>query len=337
LASACAHLDRAPPVDRPPLTVVRAPAMIELFSLVDRVAQTDISVLITGETGVGKEVVADHLWRVSARAAKPMVRLNCAALSETLLESELFGHERGAFTGAIRAKPGLLESAEGGVVFLDEVGELPATTQAKLLRVIEERRVLRVGALRPSDLDVRFVTATHRDLDEEVAAKRFREDLFYRINGFSLRVPPLRERLEEIEPLARAVVAEFCRRYRRSREPEVSAAALEVMRAYRWPGNVRELRNVVERALVLSGEHDIGPEHLPLERMVPSRAASVATLVPPPSIDAEMPAEDEEHARILATLAQCAGNQTRAAKLLNMSRATLVARLERYGVRRPRK
>jgi DNA-binding NtrC family response regulator len=326
--------EHAPPV------VVHDPAMIAVYQLVERVAASNISVLLLGESGVGKEVLAERIWRLSARANSPMLRLNCAALSESLLESELFGHERGAFTGAVRAKKGLLESAEGGVIFLDEIGELPLSTQVKLLRVIEERRVLPVGALAPRAIDVRFVSATNRDLERDVAAGRFREDLFYRINGFSIAIPPLRERAAEIEPLARAFITHFCRQERRPREPRPSAEALQLMRSYRWPGNVRELRNVVERALVLCGGADILPEHLPVEKMSavsPSSAraaGSVAFPTLPPT--AGVPADSEEE-RILAALTQCAGNQTRAAKLLGISRGTLVSRLARYSVPRPRK
>jgi len=251
----------------PPSPAQTSAGMQHLYRLIDNVAQSNITVIVRGETGAGKEVVAEEIHRRSPRAQKSLVKLNCAALPEHLLEGELFGYERGAFTGATAAKPGLIEAADGGTLFLDEVGELPLATQAKLLRVVESREVLRLGSLRPKSIDVRFVAATHRDLEDMVARGLFRQDLYYRLNGVSLAIPPLRERVEEIPRLANEFIARFCRESKRPSLP-VSDAAMAVLEAYPWPGNVRELRNVIERAVVFCRTVAIAPEHLglPLDR-----------------------------------------------------------------------
>ena len=238
--------------------IVESNRMRALYELARRAAAGNSNVLILGETGAGKEVLAETIHRTSARAGGPFMALNCAALSESVVESELFGHERGAFTGAAQAKPGLLEAAAGGTVFLDEIGEMPLTIQVKLLRVLETRRVLRVGATQPRAIDVRFLAATNRDLDEEVAEKRFREDLYFRLNVITLDIPPLRERPEEIAALARM----FLDRLSDSAThppPALREDALDLLRGYTWPGNIRELRNVIERAFVLC----TGPELRP--------------------------------------------------------------------------
>jgi DNA-binding NtrC family response regulator len=263
-----------------------------------------------------------------------------------LLESELFGHERGAFTGAIQAKPGLLESAHTGTVFLDEVGEMSLATQARLLRVLEERQVMRIGALRPRTIDVRFVAATNRELEQEVLRGAFREDLYFRLSGMPLRVPPLRERTAEIEPLARVLVAQACERAGRE-APDIAGDALAALRGHAWPGNVRELRNAMERALLLCGRGPIKREHLPFD----ATGATGTSTVPPapptsPDVDGTgvLPAvhlrdgvESAERQLIAQALERCAGNQTQAAKLLGISRRTLVSRLGEYGLPRPRK
>jgi DNA-binding NtrC family response regulator len=321
-------------------------AMHQLRRLVDRIADGQISVLIMGETGVGKERLAETIHRRSKRAERPFLRLNCAAISETLLESELFGHERGAFTGAMAAKPGLLETADGGTVFLDEVGELPMALQVKLLRVLEERQVLRIGALKPRPVDMRFVAATNRDLEAEVARGAFRQDLFFRLNGVMVVVPPLRERVGEIAALA-VVFAEHAARERGGPVPELARETLAVLEGHSWPGNVRELRNVIERAVLLCGGETIRPEHLPLERM--TAAASPAAAAPAPRVRppgaGDVGEEDELRSRLLAAgrqrildaLDRCAGNQTRAARLLGMSRNTLMKKMDDHGIPRPRK
>lgn len=314
--------------------VIAAPAMVSLYELIDRVAPGSISVLILGETGVGKEVTAEAVHRRSRRAEAPFVRLNCAALTESLIESELFGHEKGAFTGAERAKPGLIESAHGGTLFLDEVGELPLSTQVKLLRVLEERVVRRVGGLEPKSVDIRIVSATNRDLKAEIAAGRFREDLFFRLNGISLVVPALRERKEEIPALARRFIRAAVERDPHLGEPDLSAEGLAHLSGYAWPGNIRELRNVMERAVLLSGGATIVPEHLPLEGVsaAPPKATSSGR-------GGHLPAEVQafEKERIIEALKACNGNQTRAAERLGIARRTLIKRLDLYGIERPRK
>ncbi len=352
--------------------VVQDRVMVRLHRLIERIAQGNISVLLLGETGVGKEVLAEAVHKASPRADKPFVKLNCAALTESLFESELFGHEKGSFTGALKTKPGLLETADGGTLFLDEVGEIPMSIQAKLLRVIEERKVLRVGALAPHEVDVRFVSATNRNLEEEVARGRFRQDLFYRLNGIALVVPPLRERVSEVEDLAVSFAAAAAKSLGARSVPTISAEAMALFKSYSWPGNIRELRNVIERAVLLAGEDDIVPEHLPVEKMGGTVVGSrVFGAVQAGSGDwpsgGGVEDEDDEHGdwggedtlesssplrprtkdevssweaerqRIIEALDRCAGNQSQAAKLLGMSRRTLVTRLVTHRIPRPRK
>jgi transcriptional regulator with PAS, ATPase and Fis domain len=294
----------------------------------------------------------------SRRRDGPFLLLNCAALSETLLESELFGHEKGAFTGAHASKAGLLESTSGGTVFLDEVGELPLGTQAKLLRVLEERMVMRVGATKPRRIDVRFVTATNRDLTREVKAGRFRGDLYYRISGLVVRIPPLRDRPVEIEPLARHFLAEFCGQLGQP-VPELTAPAIAALHAYDWPGNVRELKNVMERAVLLSGTGPIireyvlpepalydGPDGLDRQvfdedMMEPEESTLLIRRpkefsAPAQSGIASLPPDDERE-RFIRALELCGGNQTRAAQMLGVSRRTLINRLDRWKLPRPQK
>jgi DNA-binding NtrC family response regulator len=336
MAAACDRLGGASAERAAPL-VPEQGVMERLHRLAERVAQGKINVLLLGETGVGKEVFAERIHELSPRSLRPLVRISCAAFPENLLESELFGHEKGAFTGADRAKPGLIESAEGGSVFLDEIGELPLSLQPKLLRVLEDRKVTRLGSVQPRSVDVRFIAATNRDLETEVQRGRFRADLYYRLSGVSLVIPPLRERSDEIPALARAFLRRAFADLGESGEPELSSDALELLTRYPWPGNVRELRNVMERAALLGGEGPILAEHLPLEKMR-------ATLAPPParstdeeSTDLRSGVHEYERARIVAALEQCSGNQTRAAKLLGISRMTLSARMDAFGLPRPRK
>jgi len=351
--------------------ILRSAAMRKLHDLVERVAPGEISILILGDTGVGKELMAEQVHSASPRRERPFLRLNCAALSESLLESELFGHERGAFTGAHQAKAGLLETAQGGTVFLDEIGELPMNMQVKLLRVLEERQVWRVGGVKPRSIDVRFVAATNRDLEADVTRHQFRQDLFFRLNGVSLLIPPLRERTEEIEPLARQFIADACGH--RLSPPELGEGVLELMLRYSWPGNIRELRNAIERAVLLAGTGPILREHFPVEKMsatvstplsrppapqavsgtapaqspVPSSGVFGDTIPPPPDdepFEAQTLGErlrshvgEVERQHILDALTRCGGNQTRAARELGISRRTLISRLERYSIPRPLK
>jgi two-component system, NtrC family, response regulator AtoC len=322
--------------------LVHDPVMERVHMLAERAAAGTINVLIVGETGVGKEVLAERVHRQSQRAGKPFVCLNCASLSEHLLESELFGHERGAFTGASEAKQGLLETAPGGTVFLDEIGEMPMLLQAKVLRVLETRLVTRVGGLKPKPIDVRFVAATNRNLEEEVAAGRFRRDLYFRLNGMTLHIPPLRVRRGEITPLADIFLQQYSAPFGRP-APMLSFEAKDMLEAYVWPGNVRELRNMMERAVLLCTGPEILPEHLMLETMSAATAASPElawnsgarpTPLGLPAVDG---GDEAERERILRVLAECGGNQSRAAKALGIARSTLVLRLNSYQVPRPRK
>ena len=309
--------------------VVRAEATRELYRMIDRIAPGAISVLITGETGVGKEVAAEAIHRRSRRASGPFVRLNCAALAESLIESELFGHEKGAFTGALGEKPGLIETAHTGTLFLDEIGELPTSTQVKLLRVLEMRSVTRVGSVTPRDVDVRVVSATNRDLEEEIRTGRFRNDLYFRLNGITLHVPPLRDRREEILPLAERFIELVATRDPHLGRPAISDTARAALLAYPWPGNIRELRNVVDRAVLLSGGQTIEPEHL-------GQQAPVASA---PTADGRLTDQMQafERDRILEALKKCGGNQTKAAAMMGIARRTLIKRLDLYGIERPRK
>jgi two-component system, NtrC family, response regulator AtoC len=297
------------------------PAPAAPSQLLVEVARASVNVVIYGETGVGKEVLAKTLHRLSGRSGR-VLGINCAALSEALLESELFGHRRGAFTGAVESKPGLLQAAAGGTVLLDEIGDMAPGVQAKLLRAIETREVLPVGDVRPVAIDVRFLAATHRDLLALADKGGFRQDLYYRLAGVTLEIPPLRERQDQIAGLAGTLLADAAVRSGRA-APAITAAAAAALSAHPWPGNVRELRNVVERALLLSRGADIGVEHIVFD--VSGEAAS-----PPPP-------PDDDRSRILAALEACAGNQTHAARMLGMSRTAFVQRLNRHGVPRPRK
>ena len=349
----------------PRADVVAERTMQDLYALAGRVANGTISVLILGETGVGKEVLAEKVHKLSPRRDKPYLKLNCAALSETLLESELFGYERGAFTGAVGTKSGLLETADGGSVFLDEVGELPPSMQVKLLRVIEERMVLRVGGLKPRPLDVRFIAATNRDLEADIGRGTFRQDLYFRLNGATLVIPPLRDRLGEIPGLARAFLENAARQAGLADVPELSEEALQALLRYSWPGNIRELRNMIERALLLSGNGPIYTRHLPTEKMrvtfaAPSHARPPSAPLHVSAAQVAAKAEDtamrplqpvrsnpvlrrgpklsleEERAQIEAALQACGGNQTRAAKMLGIGRRTLINRIHEFGLARPR-
>jgi transcriptional regulator with GAF, ATPase, and Fis domain len=361
-------LQLAPPESRGRPNVVReeaAPqvgALERLRPMVSRFAAGTIPVLILGETGVGKEVLASMIHALSPRASRPLVCLNCAALPETLLESELFGHERGAFTGAVQAKQGILEAAKGGTVFLDELAEMPLGAQAKLLRVIDQREVMRLGTTTPHAIDVRFLAATNKDLEAEVLRGAFREDLFYRLNAAQIVIPPLRSRRDEIAPLARTFVADACKQMGRADRPRLSGRAIALLEAYAWPGNVRELRNTIERAVLLA-QDDILPEHLPAEKLARRAAVQDADATAPrpvvvspplammarknstvrpatrPGQDAEAPTlvSDPEQDRVLRVLEQCDWNQTQAAEALGISRRTLVSRLGAWGWTRPRR
>ncbi len=317
--------------------VVLEPEMIALYEEARRAAQARVPVLLLGETGVGKEVLAHFIHRASPRASAPMMALNCAALSESLLEAELFGHEKGAFTGATSARLGVFEAADGGTVFLDEVGELPAAVQVKLLRVLEDRMVTRIGARSAKQVDVRFVAATHRDLDHEVAEGRFRQDLLFRLNTMTLDIPPLRRRPSELVPLAERFVTLACRQMGRLDRPALSRDFEQALATHTWPGNVRELRNVVERAVVLCDGSELLATHLP-QRLREAAPRSVS-LPERPTTDSSLDSaiNSAEKQRILEVLDECRGNQTMAAEILGVSRRTLVSRLSAWGMTRPRR
>jgi transcriptional regulator with PAS, ATPase and Fis domain len=308
-------------------------SMKVIHRTIDLVAPSSLSVLLRGETGVGKEVFAEQIHAKSPRARGPLVRINCAALPEPLLEGELFGFERGAFTGAVAAKTGLIEAANTGTLFLDEVGDVPMATQVKLLRVLESREVMRLGSVRATPVDIRLVSATHRDLERGLADGSFRADLYFRLNGLTILVPPLRERRDEILGLATHFVTQLAMKDRRP-VATLSAEAIAALRAHPWPGNVRELRNVIERAVVLAGGATITPEHL----LLPAAPASgrLEERQPPPSAPGGERLWEEierrERERIVDALRQTNGNQTAAAKLLGIARRTLINRIKEFGL-----
>jgi two-component system response regulator AtoC len=309
-----------------------SPAMQSVVASIERVAVSDMCVLLIGETGVGKEVCAELVHRRSPRAGKRFLRLNCSALAETLIESELFGHEKGAFTGATAARAGLIESANGGTVFLDEIAELPHAVQVKLLRVLDRREVLRIGGRVETNVDVRFVAATHKSLDGEIAAGRFRQDLYYRLAGMKIRIPPLRERRDEIAPLAHQFLAAAAHRQHRA-VVALSPPAVFALMQHNWPGNIRELRNTIERAFVECGGGPIGAEHLSLE--IESNGAGRPTIPISVPVGLHDELEELERRRIEAALAAAGGNQSEAARRLGISRGALLARLRNLGIGRP--
>ena len=322
--------------------------MQRVRAMATRAASSNINVLILGESGVGKDVLARLIHQMSPRAAKPFVALNCASLTETLMESELFGHDKSAFTGATVAKVGLFESANGGTVFLDEIGEMPPPMQAKLLSAIEQREVRPVGAVRSRPIDVRFLSATNINIEAAVEKGTFRRDLMYRLNTLTLQIPPLRERQDEIPALVQLFVTQCCKEAARE-TLSVSLQAMECMVGYEWPGNIRELKNTIERAVVLCEGPEILLEHLPLEKMRPESgdfvpltqsgkiampaAGRLAMNLPPLT----NPDEIAERGKILDALEAHVWSQTRAAAHLGMSRRTFVSKLDRYGIPRPQK
>jgi DNA-binding NtrC family response regulator len=295
----------------------QSPAMQEVFRLIERAGPSDKAILIHGESGTGKELVARALHQHSLRADRPMVVINCAALPEALLESELFGHEKGAFTGAVTAKAGLFETADGGTLFIDEIGEMPGALQAKLLRVLEDGSLRRVGSLKERRVNVRILVATHRDLAGEVAASRFREDLYYRINVLSLELPPLRERSGDI-PL---LVAHFL-----GPAWQVEREALRLIERYHWPGNVRQLINAIDRAKILADDEVLRVRDLPRE-IVQHRPAGVA--VPGCRTD---DLSYLERIKVVEVLKRERGNKTHAADALGIDRRKLYRLMEKYGI-----
>ncbi len=302
--------------------------MREVLELANRVAPFPSTVLITGESGSGKEAIARTIHRSSPRNPRAFVAVNCGAIPENLLESELFGHEKGAFTGADRAREGVFEEADGGTLFLDEIGELPLALQVKLLRAVQERTIRRVGGTGERAVDVRVLAATARDLIEEVKSGRFRDDLFYRINVVQIHVPPLRTRPEDIPLLAEHFLRMHARRLHID-SPELTRSVLPVLAAYPWPGNVRELENVLERALVLSGGR-ITEEHLPLHVRNGKQLFEIRDDEGDLSVKRRLPAL--ERTLIARALERCGGNRTRAAEILELSVRALSYKIQDYGL-----
>src|SRR5882762_4781872 len=298
------------------------------FKQTTRVAPASTTVLLTGESGTGKEIVARLIHRGSRRARGPFVALNCAALPENLLESELFGHEKGAFTGAVAARPGRLEQAAGGVLFLDEVGEMTPAVQAKLLRVLQEREFQRLGATRPMKADVRIVAATNRDLESALARGQFREDLYYRLRVFEIRLPPLRERREDILPMAEAFLEEIGSAVGRP-AAGIARDAHEALLSYHWPGNARELRNALERATILCDGGLITVEHLPIGVGGPGGARGRdgrAEAFPSGGVSLD----GVERDLITKALQESKNNRSRAARLLGITRSQLYSRIQKH-------
>ena len=302
----------------PPNVVAKSPLTVALFQQIALIAPSEARVFITGESGTGKEVVADTIHAWSARASGKIIKVNCAAIPETLLESELFGHEKGAFTGASALRVGRFEEADGGTIFLDEIAEMSPPLQAKLLRVMQDGKFQRIGSNREIRTAARILAASNRDLEAEVKAGRFREDLYYRLNVVELNLPPLRDRREDILPLANLFVSEFARH--RARLAEATA---DCLKNYAWPGNVRELRNVIERAVLLAQSELILPDHLPAKLR-----EAVKLTVPAATSDTQTMDEIERHA-ILAALQQHKSNRTETAKALGISRRALLYKLQR--------
>jgi two-component system response regulator AtoC len=305
--------------------VAADPLMVEVLSTVEKVAPTNATVMIYGESGTGKELIARALHRLSPRGTKPFVEVHAGALPETLLESELFGYEKGAFTGAVQAKPGRFEMANGGTLFLDEVGDISLGVQVKLLRVLQERRFERLGGTRSIDVDVRVVAATNRDLQQLIADGEFREDLFYRLNVVPISLPPLRQRMSDIPRL----VAHFLEKYQAG-DRTIGNEAMQALLSYSWPGNIRELENTIERIVILAKHDEIGLEDLPAEVRsgVVSTARSHVFDLPDEGCDLE----EVEMDLIRQALERSGGNQARAAKLLGLTPKTIEARMQRFGL-----
>ena len=301
--------------------------MIELFDLLAQVAPTDATVLILGESGTGKELVANALHHNSPRASQPFIKVACAALPETLLESELFGHERGAFTGAIARREGRFWSAHRGSIFLDEVGEMSTTTQTKLLRVLQEKEFEPLGSTRTIKVDVRVIAATHKDLEKEIREGGFREDLFYRLNVVPISIPPLRERKEDLPSLAVYFLSLYGEKNKKELK-EISPKALDLLIRYDWPGNVRELENCIERAVIIARGEAIAPVDLPPQ----IQALSAGKEEPGIHFPLGISLQEAERALIFKTLEDTGGNRSRAAEILGINRRTLQIKLKEYGM-----
>lgn len=308
--------------------VGKSPAVLSILSMVDKIAPTTATVLIQGESGTGKELIARRMHTRSDRAGKPYVTVNCGALQESLLESELFGHEKGSFTGAVTQKMGLCETADGGTLFLDEIGEMSLGIQAKLLRFLQEGEFYRIGGKRPIKVNVRVVSATNRDLELEVKENRFREDLFYRLNTITLRMPPLRKRKDDIPTLFDYFLKNSRFGGSAQQIKRVDPRVIDAMCNYDWPGNIRELQNTIERLKILAENHEIKLDDVPFSiRMPKTRTES-----PSSEFSVDLPLEDVEKGHILRTLAYHHGNKTKTAQSLGITIKTLYNKLHRYGI-----
>ncbi len=313
--------------------------MEELFKIIDKVADTPSTVLITGESGTGKELVATALHQGSSRRDKPLIKINCAAIPKDLMESELFGYERGAFTGAVSSKPGRFELADGGTLFLDEIGEIPLEMQVKLLRVLQESEFERVGGIKTTRVDVRLIAATNRDLEKETEAGRFRKDLFYRLNVVPIQLPPLRDRVEDIPSLVEHFIEKYNKRLNKKMEG-IADEALVLLQGWPWPGNIRELENLMERVILFAEGARIEVKDLPegVRGGMPATPTLPAGATPQPG---ETPLKDFlkqkqaeiEKSFIVQALAKTEGNVTRAAKLLQISRKSLQTKMKEFGLR----
>jgi len=307
----------------------RHPCMLELFEVIRRVAGSGAStVFLRGDSGTGKDLVARVIHYNSDRAPRPFMNITCTALSETLLESELFGHEKGAFTDAKAAKPGLFELADGGTIFLDEVGDMPPGLQAKLLRFLEERTFRRVGGTKEVSVDVRVIAATNRNIDQAIQDGKFRSDLMFRLNVIPIYLPPLRERGDDVTLLTKHFVAQLAQEFRKP-ITRIDERVFEKLSSYAWPGNVRELRNVIERAVLLSGGDSLGPDDVVLGRADPTAVGDGARMVLPP---AGLDLHDLENSLVRQALARAQNNQSQAARLLGLSRDAFRYRLEKLGL-----
>jgi DNA-binding NtrC family response regulator len=311
--------------------------MKQVFSLISQVAPSKAAVLVTGESGTGKELVARAIHALSPRANGPFVAVNCAAMPEALMESELFGHEKGAFTGAVERRAGCFELAEHGTMLLDEIGDMPVATQAKLLRVLEDSKVRRLGARSEVTVDVRIIAATNKSLEEAIKKGEFREDLFYRLNVFQIHLPALRDRMDDVAGIATKLVESLNKKHD-CRATDLSSEAMASLMSHRWPGNIRELRNALERAVILAGEGTIKQEHLPIS-LRPSAAGSIAAKSASSMavganallLEVGMTVEEGERLLILRTLEHTKNNKTRAAEILGISLKTLFNKLKEYG------
>jgi DNA-binding NtrC family response regulator len=306
--------------------IVNSPAMENVVQMAGKVARSDATVLILGESGTGKELLARGIHYNSPRATKPLVTVNCPSIPDTLLESELFGHVRGAFTGAIKDRKGKFEMADGGTLFLDEIADLREDVQAKLLRVLQEHEFERLGESTPIQVDVRLIAATNKDIEKLVSNGQFREDLYYRLSVVPITIPPLRERKADIPYL----VEFFIERYKKDKKVTVDSEVLEILKTYNWPGNVRELENVIERALVLSGKPRISPQDLPVHLTEPS---SIARNQANDDLFSDLSLDNLEKRAIQMALQKAGGNQTKAAKLLDIPRHVLLYRLKKFNIK----